>query len=134
MTTKKTDIIFHIGYGKCASSTLQNAIFPLTKGYLGTGKNTSSKHQFSKKFQALAPCGPSIVGSIKQAKTWAKQVFDLKQKEFPDVDRLIVSSEFFLFNNIFKNRPIIPFLKQFDDTIWNHGEIKILIIIRNQAE
>jgi hypothetical protein len=37
-------------------------------------------------------------------------------------------------NNIFKIRPIIPFLKQFDETIWNHGEIKILIIIRNQAD
>jgi hypothetical protein len=111
ITNKKTYIIFHLGYNKCASPTLQDVVFPITMCYLGKGVNTSPEHEFAKKFEALAQCGPSIVGSIKQAKIWAKQVFNLKQKEFPDADRLIVSSEFFLFNNILKNRPIKLFFK-----------------------
>jgi hypothetical protein len=132
--TNKTDIIFHLGYGKCASSTLQESVFPLTRGYLGAGKNSLTKHRFAKKFQAFSPCGPKITGNLKESKKWANQVIKFKQEEYSDVDRLIISDEFLIMNNFFKNRPIIPFLKKFDDTIWNHGEIKILIIIRNQAD
>jgi hypothetical protein len=133
-TSQQTDLIFHLGYDKCASSTLQDSVFPQTKGYLGAGLNTPLKHKFAKTFQALAPCGPSIVGSIKQARIWAEQVYNIKQSEFPEVNRLILSSEFYIMNNIFKTRPIIPFLKKINDQVWHHGEIKIIVIIRNQAE
>ena len=37
---------------------------------------------------------PRISGNLKESKKWADQVIKLKQNEFPDVDRLIVSDEF----------------------------------------
>jgi hypothetical protein len=77
-TSQQTDLIFYLGYDKCASSTHQDVVFPQTKGYLGSGLNTPLKHKFAKKFQALAPCGPSVVGSIKQANIWANEVYYVK--------------------------------------------------------
>jgi hypothetical protein len=50
------DIIFHIGFPKCASTTLQNKVFINETGYLGTAKtmpNNLAKNY--KKFLQLGP-------------------------------------------------------------------------------
>ena len=89
MNTKKEinnfDLIFHLGYPKCASTTLQDIVFPLTKGYSGSGSGKQKNDHYAKEFFALSPSGPSITSSLKQANIWAKKVIEFKQNEFPDV-------------------------------------------------
>ena len=108
-----TDIIFHIGFPKCASSTLQNIVFPQTKGYLGAGTKVPEKFRYAKKFQDLSPSGPSITSSLTEAKKWSKQILQLKSEEFPNINRLILSSEAYIMPNMLSNKPIIPFIKKF---------------------
>lgn len=130
----KTDLIFHVGYSKCASSTFQNLVFPKTKGYLGAGRNIPKQHKYAKYFQALSPCGPKLKGNLNGTKKWADQVIQLKNEDFPDCNRLILSSEFFITNSLLKTRPIIPFFKKFNEKVWTYGDVKVILVIRNQAE
>lgn len=128
------DLIFHLGYPKCASTTLQDVVFPLTKGYSGSGNGKQKNDHYAKEFFALSPSGPSITSSLKEAENWADKVLEFRQNEFPNVDRLILSSEYYIIHNILKPRPIIPFLRKFKEKIWTYGDIKIILVIRNQAD
>lgn len=130
----KFDLIFHLGYPKCASTTLQDIVFPLTKGYSGSGIGRQKNDHYANDFKALSPCGPSITSSLKQAKNWSQKVIKFRENEFPEINRLILSSEYYIIHNILKIRPIIPFLKKFREKIWSYGDVKIIIIIRNQAD
>lgn len=126
------DIIFHIGHSKCASTTLQDKIFINELGYLGTSKKMPNN--LAKELQRIAPVGPSISWRKSEARRWGKKVNDIAKKNWPETDRIIVSSEMYFANNKLKSRPIIPFLKYFSRHIWNEGEVKIIMIIRNQSD
>ena len=124
------DIIFHIGHPKCASTTLQNKVFINEPGYLGTAK--TMPNNFAKKLQDISPVGPSITWSKTKTKQWAEEIRNYVNQNFPKAKNLIASSEMYANRNIFQERPIIPFLKYFSSNIWTEGEVKIVIIIRNQ--
>jgi hypothetical protein len=108
------DIIFHIGHPKCASTTLQNKIFKNELGYLGTAK--TMPNNLAKELQRLAPVAPSISWRKSEARRWGKKVSDVAKQNWPETERLIVSSEMNSNNNKLKNRPVIPFLKYFYGT------------------
>jgi len=133
-----TDIIFHIGFAKCASTTLQKAVFPSDPGYLGTdpktGKEIKSRINYAELFQNLSPIGVKIAGNFKQAEKWKHAVLEYKKRHAPHLNRLIVSSEFFTQKNKLRDRPMIQFLKRFNEDIWDSGSVKIVLVIRNQAE
>ena len=108
------DIIFHIGHPKCASTTLQNKVFKSEPGYLGTAK--TMPNNLAKELQRIAPVAPSISWRKSEARRWGKKVSDVAKQNWPETERLIVSSEMNSNNNKLKNRPVIPFLKYFYGT------------------
>lgn len=126
------DIIFHIGHPKCASTTLQNRVFINEKGYLGTAK--TMPNNLAKKLQSISPVGPSITWSKDKTRQWADEVRKFSNLNCIEATPLIASSEMYANRNKFKERPIIPFLKYFCDNIWTEGEVKIVMVIRNQFE
>jgi hypothetical protein len=126
------DIIFHIGFPKCASTTLQNKVFINETGYLGTAK--TMPNNLAKKLQKISPVGPSITLSKTNTKQWAEDIRNFANQHCPDANNLISSSEMYANRNIFQERPIIPFLKYLSNHIWTEGEVKIVIIIRNQFD
>jgi hypothetical protein len=126
------DIIFHIGHPKCASTTLQNKVFINEPGYLGIGK--TMPNNLAKELQRLAPVAPSISWRKSEARRWGKKVSDVAKQNWPETERLIASSEMYSNNNKLKERPIIPFLKYFAEHIWTEGEVKVIMVIRNQSD
>ena len=128
-----TDLIFHIGLPKCGSTTLQREIFSEIPGYLGTSTKDLDRN-FAKEFQKVTPTGARLKGNLKRAQLWADEVSKTLEKKFPDVSRYIVSDEFLSQWNKKQYRPIIPFLKDFNENVWTRGQVKVLIILRNQPE
>lgn len=128
------DIIFHIGMAKCASTTLQNIVFSQMPGYLGTGKKIPRGENFAKTFQTFSPVGPRLRGSLAAAESWSKSVLAYRERTWPKVQRLIVSTEFLTNRNRFHSRPIVPFLERFSKVIWDNGAVKAIIVLRNPAE
>ena len=126
------DIIFHIGHPKCASTTLQNKVFKSEPGYLGTAK--TMPNNLAKELQRIAPVAPSISWRKSEARRWGKKVSDVAKQNWPETERLIASSEMYSNNNKLKERPIIPFLKYFAEHIWTEGEVKVIMVIRNQSD
>jgi len=61
-------------------------------------------------------------------------VSDVAKQNWPETERLIASSEMYSNNNKLKERPIIPFLKYFAEHIWTEGEVKVIMVIRNQSD
>lgn len=128
------DLIFHIGFPKCASTTLQHQVFnKYAPNYLGTARDIPKAENYAKQFQRFAPIGVKVKGDLKLAKRWANDVIEsIAQKGGPDSTKtLVASSELFTNWNKLKDRPIIGFLKKFSDEIWTHGDVKIVVVIRN---
>jgi hypothetical protein len=99
----KLDLILHIGFPKCASTTLQNYVFKGEDGYLGTYNGLKRSENFAKHFQFLSSVGPSLHGDFKQAKRWTKDV--LNEFDTVNLNRLILSSELLVNRNKIRERP-----------------------------
>ena len=125
------DLIIHIGFPKCASTTLQNQVFKNTEGYLGTYKGLPKAENLAKQFKAVTPVGPRQWSNLSQAKLWAVHT----QRKYPkDLERLILSDEMLTNKNKFSLFPIIAFLEKFSKEIWDSGDVKVIIVLRNNAE
>jgi hypothetical protein len=128
-----TNLIFHIGLGKCASSTIQNQVLRSIPGYLGTASSLENEN-FAQDFKKFIPIDFRLKGNFNLAKTWANKIQRFQESKNPGLNRYILSSEYLTQPNKIHNRPIIPFLKQFSEEIWTNGKVKILLILRNQPE
>lgn len=127
------DIIFHIGLPKCASTTLQNKVFVNEKGYLGTHKNLRLEENFGKQFEFLTPTGPRFFGDIAGTQRIVNNIRHKFNKEFEDHSPYILSSELLSNRNKLEERPVIDFLKEFQDKVWIYGKVKVLLVLRNPA-
>lgn len=125
------DIIFHIGLAKCASTTLQNHVFRGEKGFLGTCKGLSKSDNYAKQFKAFSPVSPRQWSNLKAAKRWVTRI---KSNHPENIQRFILSEEGLSKHNKLFNRPIIPFIEKFSNSIWTDGQVKIVLVIRNYAE
>lgn len=125
------EIIIHIGFAKCASTTLQNLVFKGEEGYLGTHQELKKADNYGKQFKASTPVGPRQWSDFRQIRKWVEEV---KQKHDHTVERFLLSDEMLTNKNKFNNRPIIPFLKKFSNEIWVDGPVKVILILRNHAE
>ena len=134
LSDMKVDLIIHIGFPKCASTTLQNYIFRNESGYLGTHKGLSKREDYAKKFKGFTPAGPRLRGNLDQANHWKQEVLQVTAEKWPDSKRLILSNEPLVNRNKLQDRPIIGFLKEFSEQIWQEGAVKVILILRNPAE
>lgn len=128
------DLIVHVGFPKCASTTLQNMVFNKLDGYLGTSKTIPAELNFGSRFVQFTPAGPRITANFSQARKWTKQVMDYSQQHWPDVSRLILSHETLTNRNKLKERPLPAFLKEFHEDVWTQGKVKVIVVLRSQAE
>jgi hypothetical protein len=126
--------IFHIGMHKCASTTLQNKVFRFEPGAIGTHQELDFEFNFGKQFQRLAPVGGRQFGSISGVKEWVERVKKYQSEVDPNVDRFIVSSEFLCQSNKLSNRPIVKFLSDINNKIFDGNSVKIIVVFRNQSE
>ena len=125
------DLIIHIGFPKCASTTLQNQVFKHEDGYLGTYKGISSINNLPQQFKSLTPAGPRQWSNFSQAKKWTMRVHNQYSDLLP---RLILSNEMLSNKNKFKSTPIVSFLDRFSKDIWTSGDVKVIVVLRNYAE
>ena len=125
------DLILHLGFPKCASTTLQNKVFKGKTNYMGTYKGLPKRKNFAKQFKATTPVGPRQWSNFKQVKRWKDKVL----LEYGSTAQpLILSDEMLTNKNKFTARPIISFLKKFNKEIWNSGTVKVVLVIRNYAD
>lgn len=125
------ELILHLGFPKCASTTFQNQVFRGEKGSLGTYQGLSQADNYAKQFKACTPVGPRQWSDFRQVKKWVKNV---RENHDDTIPRYLLSDEMLTNKNKLVQRPIIPFLKKFSDTIWTEGKVKAILVLRNYAE
>lgn len=119
---------------KCASTTLQNNVFKFEPGAVGTHMKMKPDINFGKQFQHLAPVGGRQLGSISGVSDWVERVRKHYSGSHPELNRFIVSSEFLCQANKLSNRPIIKFLDDINQSLFDGNSIKVIIVFRNQSE
>ena len=127
------EIIFHIGFPKCASTTLQNQIFSQEKGYLGTARHLKLAENYGKRFEWVTPTGPRFFGNLKATKKLIEELKTDTKHSFANQKRFILSSELLVNRNKISERPIIKFLEKFKEVVWSYGRVKVLLVLRNPA-
>ena len=128
-----TNLIFHIGLAKCASSTLQRSVFRYEDGYLGTEPDIAPELNMAKQLQQCGPFAGRQTISKKGLREWAERVRRIKQERWPDTDRVIMSNEMLSGANRLSDRPMLKVLLLLRQHFWQEGEIKVVLVLRNQA-
>ena len=128
-----TDLIFHIGLAKCASSTLQRSVFRYEDGYLGTEPDIAPELNMAKQLQQCGPFAGRQTISEKGLREWAERVRRIKQARWPDIDRLIMSNEMLSGANRLSDRPVLKVLSLLRQRFWTEADIKVVLVLRNQA-
>ena len=128
-----TDLIFHIGLSKCASSTLQRSVFRHEDGYLGTAPDIAPELNMAKQLQQCGPFAGRQTINKKGLREWAERVRRIKQERWPDTDRLIMSNEMLSGANRLSDRPMLKVLSLLRQRFWTEGDIKVVLVLRNQA-
>jgi hypothetical protein len=127
------DLVFHIGLSKCASTTLQNEVFREAPGYLGTGAGIPRRYNFGKQFQHHCPIGGRTAFDLSAALNWRDRVLKfVSAKE--GVNNCILSNEVLSTSTLNDPTPIVPVLKQFNEQVWVHGKVKVILVVRNQID
>jgi len=147
-----TDLIVHIGLPKAASTTLQRNLFSGTAGYLG--KSFGANNDLGWQFRNITPT-EDLSFWTSEARSWVARAIECKKHLWPETQRLIVSHEDLSqrqTNTYRQKRPIgssqdvsgqqgdlqrhftTTLLKGFKDYIWKSGNVKALIVLRNQPE
>lgn len=129
-----TDLIIHIGLPKCGSTTLQREVFAHEQGYLGTHPAIPRGDNLAKQLQQCGPFGGRQTLSRRALHRWAEHVRALKAERWPGIDRLIASDEVLGSSSRFETRPIVRLLRTLNESIWQEGAVKAVIVFRNQAE
>lgn len=130
-----TELIFHIGLAKCASTTLQRRIFLREYGYLGTAP-PSELPRSRNLAKALSNCIPSSgrqTISKRNLRAWAERIREVHAEHWPETDRLLLSNEFFSSASRLNDRPFLKVLELLKKSNWPSGNLKVLLILRNQA-
>ena len=128
-----TDLIFHIGLSKCASSTLQRSVFRYEDGYLGTEPDIASEHNMAKQLQKCGPFAGRQTINRKGLREWAERVRRIKHQRWPDTARVIMSNEMLSGANRLSDRPMLKVLLLLRQRFWTEGDIKVVLVLRNQA-
>lgn len=128
-----TDLIFHIGLSKCASSTLQQSVFRHEDGYLGTAPGIAPELNMARKLQNVAPFAGRQTLNRAGLREWTNQLRSIKGSRYPDTNRLILSNEMLSSASRLSDRPVLKVLTLLRDHFWGDGEVRVVLVLRNQA-
>ena len=148
-----TDLILHIGLPKAGSTTIQEQVLKGYPAYLGKVKGGNEKRHLYREFNRKTPPG-NISYWERKIGSWAKKVEKWRRKEAPYCDKIIVSNENLmafdpfegLYNDYYSESPgvgsflegffwpIAPFIKVLRNGVWPYGEVKVLVVLRNQSD
>jgi hypothetical protein len=127
------DIIMHIGFSKCASTTLQNGVFRESRGYLGAGRGIPKHINFGKQFQHHCPLGGRSHFDRAAACDWRDRVLDhLSSKG--ELENCILSNEVLSSSGPHQPMSIVDVLKEFNQHVWTIGQVKVILVVRNQID
>lgn len=107
---------------------MQENILSSVPGYLGIVQSKKLEDDLGKQFARLVPREYNYVINDEEIELWISTVLKLKKSRWPKAERLILSNE------DLTNRAIAPFLKYFSENYWTSGQVKVLMIVRNQPE
>ena len=128
-----TDLIFHIGLAKCASSTLQRSVFRYEDGYLGTEPDIAPELNMAKQLQQCGPFAGRQTINKNGLREWVERVRRIKQERWPDTGRVIMSNEMLSGANRLSDRPMLKVLSLLRQRFWTEGDIKVVLVLRSQA-
>lgn len=128
-----TDLIFHIGLSKCASSTLQRQIFRHEDGYLGTAPGIQQQDNLAKQLQQCTPLAGRQTTNKRGLSQWTERIRIAHKKHWPQARRLILSNEMLSGASRLSDRPILPVISLIRERFWREGEVKVVLVLRNQA-
>lgn len=128
-----TDIIFHIGLAKCASSTLQQQVFRQESGYLGTAPHMPNGENLAKQLQQVAPFDGRQTTSRQGLRRWANTIRRLQAERWPKAERVILSNEMLSSASRLKDRPILDVLAYLKRSLWAEGRVRVVLVLRSQA-
>ncbi|WP_022728618.1 sulfotransferase family protein [Fodinicurvata sediminis] len=148
-----TDLILHIGLPKTATTTLQRHILPNFPAYLGTHYGEAGP-DFAQGLLKRAPVAPLESTEDPAAADWARQLLDHKDERFPDASCIVISHESLTNRQTYgpddlwpvesasaaesgegaRPFPIISFLETFSEKVWQRGDVKVLLTLRNQPD
>lgn len=149
-----TDLIFHMGLPKTATTTLQRSVLPGNPGYCREWENERKKDGLDKDLVRIFR-GPESSWDAELGK-WSEKVRN-KNAKHRNADRIIVSNEQFsgmdgsatdpldrwpigTRKNLHRKtdhiarRPFVPLLRRIQERHWPHGAVKVILVFRNQAE
>jgi hypothetical protein len=150
------DLVLHIGLPKTGSTMMQYVLFPNVPGYLGKRRESEPQGDFARQLDSITPsCALSFQEWKKAASVWINRVVNYAHSNYPASGQLIVSSEnlsaigspdsqdrwpigtgFWASKSTIttERHSIVPYLEALSDTLWKHGNVKVIIVLRNQPE
>ena len=128
-----TDLIFHIGLTKCASTTLQQKVFRHEDGYLGTAPDMPREDNLGKQLQQVTPFGGRQTISNRGLEKWVERVQWMQARKWPTAHRLILSNESLSGASRLCDRPILRVLSILKNRFWTQGRVRVVLVLRNQA-
>ena len=128
-----TDLIFHIGLAKCASTTLQRKVFRHEDGYIGTAPDMAREDNLAKQLQQCTPFGGRQTISSRGLGEWVERVQRIQAGRWPTAHRLILSNEILSGASRLSDRPILRVLSILKNCFWTQGRVRVVLVLRNQA-
>ena len=84
----------------------------------------------------LVKCGPFESRQFinkRELEGWSERVKGLQAERWPDIGRLILSQETLSSANRISDRPVIKVLRILKEKLWLDGQIRVVLVLRNQA-
>ena len=128
-----TDLILHIGLGKCGSTTLQRSVFQDEHGYLGRTPGMPPEDNFADGLLEAGPFRGRQTTNHHALARWVDLVKEAQAERWPEAERLILSHETLSAASRMDDRPVLKILSTLKEELWPEGQIKVVLILRNQA-
>ncbi len=127
-----TDLVVHLGLQKAGSTTIQ-AFLRHCEFFLGKAP-TLQATSLGKRFEQDARRCASHPSWERAVRRWGEHVRAWKRAQGISSPALAVSSEALSSPARFPERAFVDNLRALDERVWREGDVKALLVLRNQAE
>lgn len=127
------DLILHIGLSKCASTSIQRSLAD-TPGYLGRLSSDKTGNKLVTELLRTSPVNrlSPLLARAKALNSWRNAV-EGHMAARKISGHIIISREEFS-KPIDDYTPLLQFLKTLNEKVWKSGSVKVIVVLRRQAE